>query len=80
MTSVKALVFLHCATCQDTVLHAANRCNECKTLNTSSGNPPVPRPKRDYGYATMSRKQYDDGARQRARAARHQIMRGVASK
>jgi hypothetical protein len=71
MTSVKALVFLHCANCQDTVLHTANRCNSCQAPNTSSGNPPVPRPRR-YGYATMKAKHYDHEAVRRARRARHQ--------
>ncbi len=74
MSSVRSLANLFCANCDEITVHRAERCIHCSAPNRQSGNPPVPRPSRQYGYATMSRKQYDHEAVQRARAARHRIL------
>lgn len=82
--STSALANLFCATCNDTRMHERNVCRRCGTTNHSSGNAPVPRPARAYGYATMKAIHYDAAieqaaARRRARAARHQqLSRGVS--
>lgn len=74
--STRAFAYLSCAHCKDVVLHRGNVCVRCATSNHSSGNAPVPRA-REYGYASMPRKQYAAAqaslARKRARAARHQL-------
>lgn len=75
MTSVRGLSNLHCSTCNEVTLHSRNLCVRCDTPNHSSGNPPVPRPARPYGYSTMKAVNYDAraeqaAARRRARAAR----------
>lgn len=88
MTSIRALSNLHCANCGEVTLHASNVCQAtgCGQINRDSGNPPVPRQKRLYGYSTIKARDYSasaaeqSAARRRARQARHQVMRGAATK
>lgn len=82
MNSVRSMAKLHCANCADITLHAANVCQApgCGAINRDSGNPPVPREKRPYGYATVKHQKYDHAkaeageARRRAARARHAHM------
>jgi hypothetical protein len=82
MSSVRSLTNLFCSNCNEVTMHRAERCIHCTEPNQQSGNPPVPRPERAYGYNTMKGDQYSAAlqaqgdARRRARAARHQVMRG----
>lgn len=79
MTSVRGLSNLYCGTCRDTWIHEAGVCRRCGTPNKASGNPPVPRTPRVYGYSTV--KNYSAAhieqhqARKRAALARHQHLR-----
>jgi predicted amidophosphoribosyltransferase len=78
--SVRALANLFCATCQDTWMHERNVCRRCSTPNNSSGNPPVPRQPKPYGYANIRADQISAAhteqhqARKRAALARHRLL------
>jgi hypothetical protein len=77
MTSIRALANLYCEHCREYTLHTSHICGQCKTLNTDSGNPPVPRPPKPFGnQTTRSSRARIEGlaARNRARAARHQVL------